>query len=38
MNVSPLARAGALAVFWLTAGVTHAIEAPKPQPAATAAV
>jgi hypothetical protein len=33
MNVSPLARAGALAVLWLTAGVTHAIEAPKPQPA-----
>lgn len=33
MNVSPLARAGALAVLWLTAGVTHAIEAPKPAPA-----
>jgi hypothetical protein len=33
MNVSPLARVGALAVFWLTAGVTYAIEAPKPQPA-----
>jgi hypothetical protein len=33
MNVFPLARAGALAVLWLTAGVTHAIEAPKPQPA-----
>jgi hypothetical protein len=33
MNASPLARAGALAVLWLTAGVTHAIEAPKPAPA-----
>jgi hypothetical protein len=33
MNVSPLVRAGALAVLWLTAGVTHAIEAPKPAPA-----
>jgi len=33
MNVSPLARAAALAVLWLTAGVTHAIEAPKPAPA-----
>jgi hypothetical protein len=33
MNVTPLARAGALAILWLTAGVTHAIEAPKPQPA-----
>lgn len=33
MNASPLARAGALAVLWLTASVTHAIEAPKPQPA-----
>jgi hypothetical protein len=33
MNASPLARASALAVLWLTAGVTHAIEAPKPQAA-----
>jgi hypothetical protein len=33
MNASPLARASTLAVLWLTAGVTHAIEAPKPQPA-----
>ena len=33
MNVSPLARAGALAALWLAASVTHAIEAPKPQPA-----
>jgi len=33
MNASPLARASALAVLWLTAGVSQAIEAPKPQPA-----
>ena len=33
MNVSPFARAGALAALWLAASVTHAIEAPKPQPA-----
>jgi hypothetical protein len=33
MNASSLARASALAVLWLTAGVTHAIEAPKPQAA-----
>jgi len=33
MNAFSLARASALAALWLTAGVTHAIEAPKPQPA-----
>jgi hypothetical protein len=33
MNAAALARAGLLAVSWLTAGVAHAIEAPKPQPA-----
>jgi hypothetical protein len=33
MNAFSLARASALAVLWLTAGVTHAIEAPKPPPA-----
>jgi hypothetical protein len=33
MNASSLARASALAILWLTAGATHAIEAPKPAPA-----
>jgi hypothetical protein len=33
MNASRTARAGALAVLWLTAGVAHAIEVPKPQAA-----
>jgi hypothetical protein len=33
MNASPVARAAALAVLWLTACGAYAIEAPKPQPA-----
>ena len=33
MNAAALARAGALAVLWLTAGVAQAIETPKPQAA-----
>jgi len=33
MNASPLARAAALAVLGLTAGLAHAIETPKPAPA-----
>jgi TPR repeat protein len=33
MNASPIARAAALAVLWLTACVAYAIEVPKPQAA-----
>jgi hypothetical protein len=33
MNASPLARAAALAILGLTAGLAHAIETPKPAPA-----
>jgi hypothetical protein len=32
MSTSAIARVGMLAALWLTAGVTHAIEVPKPPP------